>query len=106
MKSGEYQNTVLDISDSKEDRSAITAAIEAAKKSPRDAVSAWVSIDVRLHLVGVSYIPRVNWFCVSVVDLRTILFGDYVLPLAVLIVLSTVLSLGALALTVNKIVLR
>lgn len=105
-KEGDLESTIFDLLDSSEDREALAVAITDAEASPEDAVPTWVSIEGRNHLVGVSYLPRMKWFSVSVMDLRTILFGDYFIPLAALIAFSTILSLGILALTVNNIVLR
>lgn len=100
------KSTIFNLVDSDDDRERLTEALAAAKADPKTASSVNVSIDGEEYMMGISFIPQFKWFSISVMDLWTLAFGKYFLPLAALIAVAIVLSLSALGIALNKTVLQ
>ncbi len=105
-KRDNLKSTIFNILDTAEDQARLRDSLSAAKASPDKASTVTVHIDGMRVLVGASFMPEINWFSISVIDLRILVFGVYFIPLALLVALAVIVSLTALGIALDKIVLR
>lgn len=105
-KPGNLTSTIFNLVDDEDDKERLADALARAGKEPDTASTTTVSIDGSPYLVGISFIPEINWFSVSVMDLRTLAFGTYFMPVALLMAAAIVLSLSVLGIALNKTVLK
>lgn len=105
-KPDNLKSTIFNIIDTPEDRDKVRKALDDAKATHDTAQTASVHVDGRRMLIGASFMPQVNWFSISVIELRTLVFGHYFVPLAVLVALAVVVSLTALGIALDRTVLR
>ncbi|MGJ3261167.1 MAG: ATP-binding protein [Rhodospirillales bacterium] len=105
-KPDNLKSTIFNIIDTPEDRDKVRRALEDAKATHDTAQTASVHVDGRRMLIGASFMPQINWFSISVIELRTLVFGHYFIPLAVLVALAVAVSLTALGIALDRTVLR
>lgn len=105
-KSDNLKNTIFNIIDNDGDRNRLKQALADARTDPDKAATVAVSSDGRDVLVGATFMPQINWFSISVIELRTLVLGHYFVPLAVLVTLAVLVSLSALGVALDKTVLR
>ncbi|MBO6519966.1 MAG: sensor histidine kinase [Rhodospirillales bacterium] len=105
-KRDNLKSTIFNILETAEDQVRLRESLAAARAAPDKASTVTVHIDGMRVLVGASFMPEINWFSISVIDLRTLVFGVYFIPLAVLVALAVIVSLTALAIALDRIVLR
>ena len=105
-KPDNLKSRIFDILDSQEDSQRLAESLRRAKATPDKATTVTVSIGGRDHLIGATFMPQVNWFSISVMDLRILVFGRYFIPFAILVALAVIASLTALGIALDRIVLR
>lgn len=105
-KPDNLKNTIFNILDTDEDRDLLKQALQDAMAAPDKAATVAVTIDGRDVLVGATFMPEVNWYSISVIELRMFVLGHYFVPLAVLVALAVLVSLTALGVALDKIVLK
>ncbi|MBO6946755.1 MAG: sensor histidine kinase [Rhodospirillales bacterium] len=105
-KPDNLKNTIFNILDNDEDRERLKQALIDARARPDKATTVAVSSDGRDVLVGATFMPQINWFSISVIELRTFVLGHYFIPLAILVTLAVLVSLTALGIALDKIVLK
>jgi len=101
-KTGSLTNTIFSLLDDPDDQNLVRDLLKQAKENPDQAVTAAVAIDGEPHLLGLSYIPELSWVSVSIMDLRTVVFGTYFYPLIALVAFAVLLSVSLLALAINR----
>lgn len=104
-KQSTEQNTINLLFDLESDRQSIRRAMQALTKPDKRVVTEFVSIDDRRHLAGITYLPEIDWYEITLLDLDTLLpFSQFS---GILLVYATTLlvALILLNLILNRLVL-
>jgi sigma-B regulation protein RsbU (phosphoserine phosphatase) len=98
--------TIYDLLGGKSEREALSTAISDLAIGRVDVASLPLTVEGRRYLAAVSAMPSINWFNLVLVDTSRVLRFRNFLPLAATIVVSLLLVLLAVALLLNRLVLR
>ena len=105
-KTAKEHKTLDLLFDRREDRDAIYAAMKELERVKTTVVSRFVEIKGKRHLAGVAYLPEIDWYEITLLDL------DELVPLSsfsgILLVygLTLLAALGLFNLALNRVVLR
>ena len=103
------KNTVDLLFDSTQDKQQILGMLQMLKQrnGEQGAVeSGFVTVDGRRHLVGVSHLPAIGWFEITLLDLQTLLPVRYLWPLAAVFLVSLLVTLLLFHLVIQSRILK
>ncbi|MCC4265082.1 biofilm regulation protein phosphatase SiaA [Oceanimonas baumannii] len=100
--------TLFDMLDAPQDDEQLSALLASAKDKPDEVAMGWVMLDDTKHLLAVSYIPELDWYLTTAMDLGLAQIVKPGLFNAVLLGLVVILALLLLGLVygVERVVLR
>ncbi len=99
------RKSIFSFLDRVEDRERLSGAILQTKSTPSYVAVMSVVIHGRPYLLGLSGIPEIRWFNVTLLDLRKLPLRRYLLPFGVLFALAMALLLVLLTLFLDRVVL-
>lgn len=83
-KSPAQQNTLQLLFDRKQDQAAVLAAMRSLEARDRTVATVFVNVNGTRHLTGVTYLPEIDWFEITLLDLDVLLpFSEFTGLLAV-----------------------
>ncbi|MGM0952739.1 MAG: sensor domain-containing diguanylate cyclase [Pseudomonadota bacterium] len=103
------KNTVDRLFDKPQDKQKILGMLQMLKQrnGEKGAVeSGFVTIDGRKHLAGVSYLPAIGWFEITLLDLQTLLPMSYLWPLVAVFLVSLLVTLVLFHLIIRSKILK
>ena len=105
-KKAEERSTIFRLMPREQDRSQLRKAFETLKASPDSTATLQLMIDGQRRLVSVAYLPAIDWYLVSQIDLsQTIGMSEFAgLPLVALLALAVLVV--AITLLINRTILR
>ncbi len=89
--------TLVDQLADKKSRAALQGAMAFAKINPGQIATAWMMLDGKRQLVGLDYLPALQWFVLTAVDITAAQFigpGWYIPMIVAVVVLLGLLALG------------
>jgi signal transduction histidine kinase/DNA-binding response OmpR family regulator len=100
--------TLFDQLPDQDSRNQLHAAMVAAQRNPGTVMTGWVKLDGLRQLVAVNYIPAMQWFVLTAIDLNSAQIIDTRWYVAIMIALVLLLGLLGLAFSyaVDKLALR
>ncbi len=103
------KNTVELLFSREDDRAQIRDLLRQARASPAPdgpVHTAFVELDGKRHLAGVAYLPSIDWYEITLLDLDTLMPVSSLAPIAVVLVLTLVVTLLVLGIAVRRLVLE
>jgi len=90
------------------DRASLGRAMQAARDRNSEAQTARVNLDGRRQLVGVAYVPQLDWYVLAALDPRVaqVLGTDWLAPIAGMLVVLVLALLAGFGYAVERLVLR
>lgn len=82
-----YKNTVFNLLDREEDRTAVAAMMERAASGQEAVETGFVRIDGKKVLAGIGYLDQLGWFNVTLMDIDQIIDNSMFRPIAALLAL-------------------
>lgn len=105
-KAAKERNTIELLLDREEDRIAILGAMKELEKVRSSVITRFVDLRGKPYLAGVSYLPEIGWFEITLLDLDTVLplssFSGFLLVYG----LTLVLALALFNVVLGRVVLR
>lgn len=87
------------------DRQLLKTAMERLKNQPEEVVTLFLKVEGREQLVGLAYLPEMQWYNVTVMNPEQIISTYSFLPIIGVLVVALVLSLAAVAWVLHRLVL-
>ncbi len=103
------KNTVDLLFETSQDKQKILGMLQMLKQrnGEKGAVeSGFVTVDGRQHLAGVSYLPAIGWFEITLLDLHTLLPVSYLWPLVAVFLVSLLMTLVLFHLIIQSRILK
>lgn len=89
-----------------EDRDAIYAAMKELEKAESQMISRPVQIDGRRHLAGVAYLPEIDWYEITLLDLDELVPMSYFRGILLVYAATLLLALILFNMALNRLILR
>ncbi len=105
-KSSEERKTLTLLLDREDDRKLVWAAMKELESQHKTVTTAFVSVSGKRYLAGIAYLPEIDWYEITLLDLEVLLpFSNFT---GVLLVYALTLlgSLGLFNLLLNRLILR
>ncbi|MEY4139649.1 MAG: hypothetical protein RLZZ371_1831, partial [Pseudomonadota bacterium] len=67
-KRPELQNTIHLLFDHKQDQEAVMAAMHSLEASDKTVATLFVNLNGKRHLAGVTYLPEIDWYEITLLD--------------------------------------
>ncbi|MGC9400947.1 GGDEF domain-containing protein [Vibrio genomosp. F10 str. 9ZC157] len=100
------QKTVDLIFEKEEDKQTVYRAMEQAEKLENEVATGFVTLFGQRHLVGVVYLPEIDWYEISLIDLSYILPTENIVKIAIMFVAGLLVALILLNYFINRLVLN
>ena len=88
------------------DRIAFKAAMARLKNQPESVETAFLNVEGQRQLVGLAYLPEMQWYNVTVMDPDKVITTRVFLPIVGVLAVALILSLAAVAWVLHRVVLR
>ncbi|WP_339805432.1 diguanylate cyclase [uncultured Marinobacter sp.] len=102
------KNTIDVLLNNEADRSKVKAMMATLQANPEDAVSGqtvltdFVTVDDRRHLLGISLMPAIGWYEITLIDLAVLMPVSSFLPIVVVFTVLLIISLVLLYLALRR----
>ncbi|WGV99233.1 diguanylate cyclase [Vibrio sp. YMD68] len=100
------QKTVDLIFEKEEDKQTVYRAMEQAEKLENEVATGFVTLFGQRHLIGVVYLPEIDWYEISLIDLSYILPTENIVKIAMMFVAALLIALILLNYFLNRLVLN
>ena len=98
--------TIFNLLNLEDDRAELLAALDALRMVPTQVQTLYLTIQGERKLVGIAYMPDLQWFNITVMDIDTLLGAQTFTPMFVVLTVALLISLLAVALILQYFVLR
>jgi len=105
-KQSTEQNTINLLFDLEADRRAVRNAMQALTDPGKRVITEFVSIDGRRHLAGITYLPEIDWYEITLLDLDTLLPFSQFTGILLVYAATLLAALILLNLILNRLVLN
>ncbi len=103
-KKGGEANTIDLIFIERKDRQFIQAAMAQLKQAPDQVITGFVQIDGRRHMAGVAYLPEIDWYEITLLDLDVLLPLSQFSGIVIVYVLTLLFILFAFSFLIDRFV--
>lgn len=104
-KGEDEKKTVFALLADDRDREKMRAAMGRLRNQPDGFETLMLPIGGRQHAIGIAYLREIDWYNVTVIDLEELALSAHAVPLAGLLLLAIVLTVGLVVALLNRVVL-
>ncbi|MBT7770702.1 MAG: sensor histidine kinase, partial [Rhodospirillales bacterium] len=104
-KKADAKKTIFSLIGSEIERQNLKDQMVALAKSPGAVSTLFMNIEGQTQLVGLAYVKEIGWYNVTVMDLEQIILSSHFLPLALLVLVSIIITVVLIGGLLNRVVL-
>ena len=99
------KKTIFNLIATDDARQTLKNTMASLVKSPDSVSTLFLNIEGQRQLVGLTYVKEIGWYNVTVMDLDKIILSSHFLPLALLVLISIVITIALIGGVLNRVVL-
>jgi signal transduction histidine kinase len=104
-KQPDAKKTIFSLISTEDERQTLKKTMASLAQSPGSVSTLFMNIEGQRQLVGLAYVKEIGWYNVTVMDLDKIISSSHFLPLALLVLVSIVITVAIIGGVLNRVVL-